>query len=486
MNTLRLDECSPDFVDWRQRQVKKFNSKFQGKGTAIYVLNRRTLNTACSVVQSVEDVDFSDLTITLYVMCKDPAFREFSHKYEGALELAKVNRDKFVSQLHRFYVQMAKYIRENNLLRQFYEFVSFFVERKAPSEGRGARFSVYCSYIDLVLQQMEYLRPEMFNVNQIVVGLETDGTPICRMDPFPNLDVPTYELEQIITPRLDRTQILALLKKIYAKYGYSGVDSLARQEELTSVSRLYINNICSMVPYIDEFTEDILPATPFRTYFRPDRWPSVKMSEPNYSELLRKRRRTLPANGLVVNIVGSKKYESILLKETYAGNAIVLLYKISTDMGEVMGRYNTKDAVFYSPLEHISNEKLPLHRLIRQVILWAYASYVCSEPELQPTAESYLQYVGDSADAGVTFSAIPGKLRRPCGDGECESRKGQENYRQEIVSINGYVRKLPAGQKASDSAKKLAEELGLCLAPDETYVQPFLRAGWVLKEPEKL
>ena len=43
---------------------------------------------------------------------------------------------------------------------------------------------------------------------------------------------------------------------------------------------------------------------------------------------------------------------------------------------------------------------------------------------------------------------------------------------QKSISIAGYIRKLPDGQKASEDKIALATSLGLSLADDETYVEP--------------
>jgi len=48
-----------------------------------------------------------------------------------------------------------------------------------------------------------------------------------------------------------------------------------------------------------------------------------------------------------------------------------------------------------------------------------------------------------------------------------------EKYEQKSVSIAGYIRKLPEGQKASEAKQILAKFLGLSLSDDETYVEPF-------------
>ena len=55
-------------------------------------------------------------------------------------------------------------------------------------------------------------------------------------------------------------------------------------------------------------------------------------------------------------------------------------------------------------------------------------------------------------------------------------------YEAGEASIQGYIRRLPAGQKASREAVELAESLGYALEANETYVRPFIRQVFRLKE----
>lgn len=56
------------------------------------------------------------------------------------------------------------------------------------------------------------------------------------------------------------------------------------------------------------------------------------------------------------------------------------------------------------------------------------------------------------------------------------------DYEAAEASIQGYIQKLPTGQKASEEARTLAESLGYDLEPNETYVRHFIRQVFRLKE----
>lgn len=55
------------------------------------------------------------------------------------------------------------------------------------------------------------------------------------------------------------------------------------------------------------------------------------------------------------------------------------------------------------------------------------------------------------------------------------ARKGDEAYEESPRAIQGFIRKVGEGRTPSREAVEYAEALGYSLAPDETYVRPFIR-----------
>ena len=122
-----------------------------------------------------------------------------------------------------------------------------------------------------------------------------------------------------------------------------------------------------------------------------------------------------------------------------------------------------------------------LHNTLKQTALWLYAAYVCPNEEqgILPTEEAYHSFTDDTK-AKVTFSSIGGKARTTLSKSS-NKHLDYEKYEQKSVSIAGYIRKLPEGQKASEAKQLLAKSLGLSLSDNETYVEPFVRQSWKLK-----
>lgn len=152
-----------------------------------------------------------------------------------------------------------------------------------------------------------------------------------------------------------------------------------------------------------------------------------------------------------------------------------MLCKFFTLYGDITVRYNTKSGSFFSTFDH----QFDFHLNLKRIALWIYASYVCPTEKIIPTEEAYHGFTDDK-HAEVSFSSIGGKLRATLSS-KTNSHLDLDKYMQKSISIAGYIRKLPDGQKASEDKIALATSLGLSLADDETYVEPFIRQSWVLK-----
>ena len=92
----------------------------------------------------------------------------------------------------------------------------------------------------------------------------------------------------------------------------------------------------------------------------------------------------------------------------------------------------------------------------------------------------------DAFEAEIFY--MGGKLRSAYGKEESTKYRptgpragNEEKYEAKTSAIQGFIRKVGEGRTPSPEAIERAEALGFDLAPDETYVQPFLRTSWKLK-----
>lgn len=181
---------------------------------------------------------------------------------------------------------------------------------------------------------------------------------------------------------------------------------------------------------------------------------------------------------LKIHFDGSLLYRDMLLKEVYHDDAVICLFRIELSKGEIAGFYNTRTGKFSSPFHMNATNVFHFGLSVERLFLWAYAAFTTNE--MLPTTESYRNVMIDPY-AEVTFTSIPGKLRVPTNCKHIRTIAGKDGYESTVKHINGYIRKLPEGQIASDKAMAIAESLGYSLAADETYVCPFERTSWITK-----
>ena len=386
------------------RLLKKLNKKYMNKGWSIYVPRRRVFNSAYVILEYIEKIPFEMLTLDLYFLIADKGFEKVANDYKMAIEIAKTQPEKFMSELYDFYKKEAKYIKDNGLTEKYLEFVSMLQVQVEKDPDKRA---IYYAFIQILLDQTPFLKKDVLDYNQVPVGISTDGKIIEAVDLHPNFDIPVYEIEKITI--MEKKVITAQdIRNAYLKWGYniryeSEAEAYRQQEKLMSNMTQYL------MPFINEYTFDIYPETPIQalTFEIADSFPKPHL-DINYSELLHSRRRTLPTNGLSVNIKNCF-YKKILFKEIYKFDQVVLLYKITTEYGEFSGSYQTVAESFYSVFETIPQAE-NIAKGVKEFVLWLYTAYVCDCEGVTLSSDNFRTFLSDPT-VELEFTQIGGKLR---------------------------------------------------------------------------
>ena len=180
-----------EILDLAEAAHRRIDKKFADDPS--YIIRKRVANTATEVIRKVKDLAFSDLATDMYLICDEVGYKFFSSKYRNVIEFAKLHPEKLFDQLYKYLRDTAREIKKNNLLQDFFLFMSILSEAtRISTEHR----EIFLAYLDLLSEQTEFLRPNMFNYNQLIVGITTEGDVLTVNDPFPNLDLPVYELSK--------------------------------------------------------------------------------------------------------------------------------------------------------------------------------------------------------------------------------------------------------------------------------------------------
>lgn len=479
---MNIDKKLKQTTSWWRR----LNRRLEGKPEPMQVLQKRTMNTALQVLDNLEDIPFSKLSMSLYFYCQDLKMSEFTHLYENQVELAGANPEKFVFQLHKFFNDVSHKIKKEDLYDEFFEFYYRCVRLRAEQENQRIEDDVVLAYLNLLTQTIEYLRPSKFDFTSMVAGRKTSGELMVAPDYFPNLDLASYDFER----EFESGKIVGnpedALFRCYNKYGYP-IKTMRDLHIYTNVDKIQTTTVTSILPFINEFTFDIIPQKPFSAQATKFTKLTSSLNDEEVKQQLCKRNKTLPSNGVIITIKNNSLFQSLLLKEIFFDNRIFMLFRVTTTEGDLSGYYDTKEKFFFTMLKDY-REDPALAQNLGLFVLYLYGCYVLNNPMYQlAKVADYFIYIGEPPMTveGVLHGGKPKNVYDP--DREFvpgTARKGNEDYESEAKSIQGFIRKLPIGQQASERAIALAESLGYDLAPNETYVQPFIKQVFKLKRKE--
>ncbi len=455
------------------RWQKRLDKKIQTQPYPVQILQRRTLSTAQVVVDGIEAIPFDRLSMNLYFYCQDAQMNKFTRGYESMVELASIDPEKFAFSLHRFYNEQSLRIRKEDLYDEFFE-LYYHCMRKSLNPSDNLDKAVLEAYTNLVIQQVEYLRPDKFVLTRRLCGRKTTGELMTIADTLPQFDIPSHEY----TVMIDRG-LTPNLVELYRKYGMA-VNSIEDIEALAQIDR-FAGSICTtLMPMINEYTFDILSEDTFHARDYPLTLMASCMDPTELKEKLSHRKRTLPSNGAVFTFGPNPFPERLLLKEILYNDSVYMLFRLDTvSDGVISGLYDTRGKFLYNPLELGAGNMISgAVKAISVLVLFCYASVVTEAYRLDDLPKT-VYCNGDGINAKCF---LQGGKQRNVYDGQTEPDFKREDMEAEIRPIQGFIRKLPAGQRASAEAVEYALKLGYELECNETFVRPFMKQVFKLKE----
>lgn len=497
-----LDE---QLIQTRYRLYKKMSA---GKPGPVCTYIRRSLNTGILVLEGLKGIPFSELSVSLYFITKDSSMEKLARIYEAELELAAINQEKFLRGIHKFYNETAIKIKKENMYREFFAFLSETnricndIRMHGKDEDKVNKRVLDC-YQSILLQQLEYLRPDKFDFTTRCCGISTTGEILSCRDFMPDVDSATDRIEtEFLEGKLNfgsQEEYIRYVSQVFAEYGYK-VNSLEQMEHLMECDRVELAQLSTMLPFINEYTYDIVP----------ERVDSANATLLDYivcdfeldelKEDLKHRARMLPTNGQIFEVEPLENRElkqvfftKFLLRETFYQNKIYLLYKAETVKGEFSGFYEPMGGEFFTVMQVSNMPSLAVR--MQKIILYLYATCVLRDGDQRwYKLEKRIFYHFRGTATGPEFDvplrltrfARGGKVRPSYGSntdlGPRGVKKGNEKYEEETRAIQGYIRKLGPGRSASSEAIARAEALGFSLATDETYVQPHMTTVYILRK----
>lgn len=469
--------------DLQQKYGKRMEKKMRGKPQAVKIIMSRTFSSAIMILQNIIDIPFEELTFNIYDFCVDLQFKEIVRLFDAELELAGINQEKFIFDLHPFYNNISNKIRKENKYQEFAEYVGMIVRLHREKKGRISE-KVADAYLSMILQTLEYLRKDKFNLDTCAYGVSTDGELLMGPYPLAYSDLPGIEFQDAIQNGKkfgSPTEAEQFLHDLYAKRGMI-VRNSNDLEVLSQAQKIHAVTTIALFPFINEFTFDIVPKQFYNSNVMP--LMNMKIHDCDVEFLksrLQRRNRTLPTNGVIFEINDkSGELTGALMKEIMYHDSVYLLYRLDTCYGSLAGYYDTKDKFLFSITQDASS-KIPYQNL-SALILSMYTSQVLADISINDCSKNFLQ---NNHPIQIKIFSKGGKLQNQYNvDPKSKSStiRNLDDYDKEERFINVIIRKLPEGKQASEEAKQLAEQYGYDLEPGQTFVRPFVKQVFVRKD----
>lgn len=479
----KFSDFDKQSFDLMNRYLKKYVKKMDSKDIDTRSIMAGTYNTACQVLDRIRDVPTHEVIMSVFVYCRDEKYRFISKEFESCIELACIAPDAFAEKLHSFYNNIAAKMKKPGMLQAFAEFMGIFMRLRYTKSTHHVNPNVILAYTDLILQTFDYLRKPKLDTSELVVGISLDDDPLMIKDKY----------QYFCLAGLDYIASFCLHGKplnesvLYQRYGFENVNSQEDFAALGRENRIFQNIRGALMPYINEYTFDILPVNHHNGDISELILCETDLIVEEIMDKLTLRRRTLPTNGVLVKFDDPTEYfKTMLLKEVAREDTVILLWKVETSLGDFSGYYDTADKFFYSPFIESGNTQFK--NFMSSLILYFYAAAVLDD-EGCSDADSGQHFKNLVFSISGKSYGMAGKLKNTYRDDEDKAhtgpRKGSDKYDTRDRAINGYVRKLPAGQVASEAAIEKAKKMGYDLKPDETYVSCFVKSVFYRKDKGK-
>ena len=207
---------------------------------------------------------------------------------------------------------MASRIRKEDLYDLFFEYYYRCMKMRFKSSDEKIHDKVTIAYQNLLIQQLEYLRPSKFDLSVFVAGRKTTGEIMTRPDQFPTFDAAMYEFNDAVEQGQRFKDAEEYLYSLYRKHGYD-INNETDQLIIVMQDKAHTTTCCTLLPFINEYTYDILPQTVFSTNTKL----IMEILHQVDVSALKRRKRTLPMAGEKTNFSENSSINYIILKKSY-------------------------------------------------------------------------------------------------------------------------------------------------------------------------
>lgn len=466
-----MEEIFPQDV-CLDKLLPRIMKRHSGKPLATKLIVNRTLGTAMSIVSNLKGISPEELNRELNTFERFIFSEKFSKPCREQLTLAIMDDKKFVLELHRFYTEIATMVKKENSLVELALFMAAVIKANVMTKNIVSR-NIANAYTDLALEAVEYIRPNKLDITRDVRGLSVNGGVLIGDAVYPYSDLPLLEfVSQFGDKKFPHSRIEAE-RKVLQRYHDLGIPVNSFQDipSFEMFMQQMSNEYISVLPYINEYTYDILPHTPAIYQEVPFEHIQIhsQYSADYLAEALKHRARTLPSNGVRFIFTGTcDGVESLLIKEVIVAGRVQVLYRLCTIYNDLFGCYEPVSNYMFTALQYVCGSQAA-HNFVA-VFINLYASQVLGLGKSQ----NFSIMQEDERGTLIPVSIETKKMDGPLIDWYHRIEHPDDPPAPPLLNrVNAEIRRLPAGVEVPEEAHKTAQALGYDLQTDEVLLLPY-------------
>lgn len=421
----------------------------------------RCLNGAEGIIGRIKPFSAEEIILASYVHTENERAKELLQRYEKMVILAKVNPERYKQERDELHLDMAEYIHEQQIYREWVDFIYFLNVQLAENRIQDA-------YKSEVMETWNYLT-NYGNVN--IYGLTSDNQLMVCDEVYGDWDLPLHKIQKLYrNKKISMEQMLQMYAHEDRK---SGLFMIERHENLIDIS------IFESIPFINERTENIMPIKWMEMAYLanlklPRQWKSTEF----YKEQLKKRKFKIDRKGCKAFFKNAGNIKEIFFMEDVTKEKqIVMLYRVTTTKGSFMGFYHLGDDYFFSAYRSSDNKEV--HYDLENFVLEVYTEIVCGleKDRKRIYALQEVEDIDNIENMKPTHVYVEFSLYDKKYDSDELNGKRRKGTKQKAHDRGIAIRKLREGQHASEEAYERAMEYGIELQEGYTFVRSYSVGG---------
>lgn len=335
------------------------------------------------VLETLDRLEYSavrNASIRTYLTCDNSEMEYLLNDFDALVVLAKDTPEFFARKLHSYCEKMAERIRtEDGCIDALLQLASKLQELRRIEKTDAVKAEVIAVYAGLVLHTLDYLRDDISDDGQVIIGASTDGKPITADNPFAYFSVAEWE-SVVLSVDSDTPDLTPFVKQGIIHTECSDVPGAVNA--LLRKKRVFTNLRCALLPYINESTCGLFPSR--MAYNDGGDLAELTLNldiDALDKKLATARKASFPPCGVRVTFNDpTRTLLCLQLQEIPIDDYVCVVYRLRLHAGDFSGYYVPgHDDCYYMGMDYEGDDNR--YTIIKKLVMFFYAVAVLDDAE---------------------------------------------------------------------------------------------------------